>query len=179
MSRPTQMIIDLAALRHNLDRVRALTLGRSIIAMVKANAYGHGIVRVAQVLSAADALGVASLDEALKLREAGITQPIVLVEGLFYADEVQEAAKYHLTLVVHHLPHVEILEKAQVQRPFNVWLKLNTGMHRLGIDPQQTSAIYQRLLVASAVKKTYRIYDAFCRSRYGGSRDDGSTNQII
>jgi len=137
MSRPTYMKIDLAALQHNLVRVRELASDCAVIAMVKANAYGHGIVRVAHALTHADALGVASLEEGMILRDAGITQPIVLVEGLFYPEELDEAAKRNFTLVVHHLPHVEMLEKAQVEKPFNVWLKINTGMHRLGIDPIQ------------------------------------------
>src|SRR5436190_2207161 len=153
MSRPTYMKIDLAALRHNLERVHQLAPGRSVIAMVKANAYGHGIIRVAHALPDAHALGVASLEEGLILRDAGITQPIVLMEGLFYPDEIAEAAKHHFTLVVHHLPHVEMLEKAEVDKPFTVWLKINTGMHRLGIDPAQFPEIYQRLLAADAVNK--------------------------
>lgn len=145
MSRPTYMHIDLGALKHNLERVRQLAPQSAVIAMVKANAYGHGIVRIAQALDKAEALGVASLEEGLILREHGVTQPIVLMEGLFYLDELQEAAKHQFTLVVHHLPHVEMLEKTQVTTPFHVWLKINTGMHRLGIDPLQFNDIYQRL----------------------------------
>ena len=79
MSRPTFMTIDLAALRHNLQRVRELAPNSAVIAMVKANAYGHGIVRVAHALPHADALGVASLEEGLILRESGVNQPIVLM----------------------------------------------------------------------------------------------------
>src|SRR5437868_2758070 len=112
MSRPTYVKIDLTALRHNLERVHELAPERSVIAMVKANAYGHGIQRIAEALPKADAFGVASLEEGIKLRESGITRPIVLVEGLFNADEIGEAERQQVTLVVHHLPHVEMLEKA-------------------------------------------------------------------
>lgn len=164
MSRPTYMTIDLAALSHNLKRVHELAPKRSVIAMVKANAYGHGIVRIAQALSNADAFGVASLEEGLKLREAGITQPIVLMEGLFGADEINEAANNHFTLVVHHLPHVEMLEKAQVSEPFSIWVKINTGMNRLGIEPRQLDAIYARLLAASAVKKPIGLMTHFAEA---------------
>lgn len=164
MSRPTFLKIDLAALQHNLDRVRALAPGRSIIAMVKANAYGHGIVRVAQGLADADALGVASLEEGIILRQAGITQPIVLMEGLFDASEIAEAAAHHFSLVVHHLPHVEMLEKARVTTPFTVWLKINTGMHRLGVDPAQFPAIYERLMAAAAVKKPIGLMTHFAEA---------------
>lgn len=161
MSRPTTMKIDLAALKANFERVRELAPRQSIIAMVKANAYGHGLTRVAVALSHADAFGVASLEEGLILREAGITQPIVLVEGVFHADEIAEAARQHFTLVVHHAPHVEMLEKAKVDQPFTVWLKINTGMNRLGIDPAQFETLYQRLLVAEAVKKPIGLMTHF------------------
>ena len=111
MSRPTFMTIDLSALRHNLNRVRELAPHSSIIAMVKANAYGHGIVRVARALPMADALGVASVEEGLILRESGVSQPIVLMEGVFAPDELPLAVRNDFTLVVHHLPHLELLEK--------------------------------------------------------------------
>src|SRR3990167_491026 len=121
MSRPTYMTIDLAALKANLERVHELAPGRKVIAMVKANAYGHGITRVAQALPKVESLGVASLEEGVMLREAGITQPIVLMEGLFYPEELAEALRHEFTLVVHHLPHVEMLEKAMVNKPFPIW----------------------------------------------------------
>jgi len=164
MSRPTFLTIDLAALSHNLERVHQIAKGKKVIAMVKANAYGHGIVRAAKALSAADALGVASLDEGLTLREAGISQPIVLMEGLFNADEVAIAEKNHFILVVHHLPHVEMLEKAKIEKPFTVWLKINTGMHRLGIAPDQLNDIYQRLSAISCVKKPIGLMTHFAEA---------------
>ena len=161
MSRPTQMTIDLSALSHNLKRVHEVATGCAVIAMVKANAYGHGISQVSKVLSEANALGVASLEEGIKLREAGITKPIVLIEGLFYPDEMEEAEKYRFTLVVHHLPHVEMLEKAKCKEPFSVWLKINTGMHRLGIDPSQIDVFHQRLSAATSVKKPIGLMTHF------------------
>lgn len=176
MSRPTYMAIDLAALRHNLERVHQFAPGRSVIAMVKANAYGHGITRVAQALPNADAFGVASLEEGMTLREAGITQPIVLIEGLFYPDEIIEAAKYNFTLVVHHLPHVEMLEKAAVDKPFQVWLKINTGMHRLGIHPAEVDSIYQRLMNINCVKKPIGLMTHFAEADMLDS--EATTKQI-
>ena len=176
MSRPTHMTIDLVALRHNLTRVRELAPKSLVIAMVKANAYGHGIVRIAQALPAADALGVASLEEGMKLREAGITRPIVLMEGLFYPDEVTEAAKYDCTLVVHHTAHVEMLEKAKVAKPFAIWLKINTGMHRLGVDPAEADSIYQRLMAAAAVKKPIGLMTHFAEA---DAVDSEATTQQI
>lgn len=153
MTRPTFMTIDLAALKHNHARIRQLAPKSKIIAMVKANAYGHGIKRVAQALSEADAFGVASLDEGLMLRDAGIMQPIVLMEGLFEAHELKEASHYDFTLVVHHHLHLEMLESAQLLQPISVWLKINTGMHRLGFPPEEVEDVYQRLTACSMIKK--------------------------
>lgn len=164
MSRPTQMTIDLLALKHNLQRVRELSKGCAIIAMVKANAYGHGIARVAHALFSADALGVASLEEGLILREAGIEKPIVLMEGLFHPDEMEVAAKQRFTLVVHHLQHIEMLEKATIATPFPVWLKIDTGMHRLGIDPDLVPRVYERLNAIAAVKKPMGLMTHFAEA---------------
>lgn len=176
MSRPTYMKIDLAALRHNLLRVYEFAPGRSVIAMVKANAYGHGVVAIAQALERAEALGVASLEEGIKLREAGIKQPIVLVEGLFYADEVAEAAKHDFTLVVHHLPHVEMLENAKLKHAFPIWLKIDTGMHRLGINPQEFPSIYERLSNSPNIKKPIGLMTHFGEA---DAKDSDATSQQI
>ncbi len=177
MSRPTYMKINLAALSHNLLRVRELAPHCKVMAMVKANAYGHGMVAIAKALSAADAFGVASLDEGLTLRQAGIQTPIVLIEGLFDSNEIAEAAAQNFTLVVHHLPHVEMLEAAKLNKAFSIWLKINTGMHRLGFEASQFPAMYQRLLETQSVKKPIglmtHLAEADCQS------DDAATMQQI
>lgn len=164
MSRPTCMTIDLAALKHNFKRVQQLAPHSKIIAMVKANAYGHGIVRVAQALPSASALGVASVEEGLSLREACIKHPIVLMEGLFYRDELAEAEHHQFSLVIHHEAHVEFLEKAKVKHPLNVWLKINTGMHRLGIDPSDVERIYHRLMRIDAIQKPIGLMTHFAEA---------------
>lgn len=164
MSRPTFLTIDLNALKHNLQRVRECAPQSKIIAMVKANAYGHGILRAAQALWEADALGVASIEEGITLRNAGVTQPIVLMEGLFHADELAEAAKHKFTLVVHHEPHVEMLERADASHPFNVWLKINTGMNRLGVAPEQVRTLHERLSNAAAVKNPVGLMTHFAEA---------------
>lgn len=176
MSRPTFLTIDLAALRHNLQRVRTIAPNSSVIAMVKANAYGHGIVRVGKALADADMLGVASLEEGMMLRDAGVTQPIVLIEGLFHPDELAEAAKHQFTLVVHHMPHVEMLEKASHLPPFPIWLKVNTGMHRLGLDPDQFTNAYQRLMAAKAVQKPIGLMTHFAEADL--LKSQATANQI-
>jgi alanine racemase len=132
--------------------------------MVKANAYGHGIVRAGQALSKADALGVACIEEGMMLREAGVTQPICLMEGLFHKNELALADQHRFTLIVHHLPHVEMLENADVKEPLSVWLKINTGMHRLGIPADQLSNIHQRLSLAAAVKKPIGLMTHFAEA---------------
>jgi alanine racemase len=154
MSRPAQITIDLTALRHNLQQVRLMSPGSQVLAMVKSNAYGHGIERIAKALPDVDALGVASLEEGLQLRHAGVKNAIVLMEGLFNVNELPQAVANNFTLIVHHLPQVEMLESnPNLATPLSVWLKIDTGMHRLGVKPSQVKAIYDRLHACPAVKK--------------------------
>lgn len=143
--RATQAVIDLAALRHNLARARAQAPNSRILAAIKANAYGHGMLRVAQALADADAFGVASLDEALQLRDSGIRQAIVLLEGFFSADELPSIAARQFIPAIHCLEQLEQLEQARLPAPINVWLKLDSGMHRLGFPLAQAQTIWQRL----------------------------------
>jgi alanine racemase len=164
MSRPTVLTIDLAALKENLERVRFFAPQTAMIAMVKANAYGHGIVRVAEALSSAEALGVASIEEGISLRDAGVTQPIVLMEGLFHVDELRLAAANHFTLVVHHEPHIRMLEESSIEHQFPVWLKMNTGMNRLGVPLDQAKSGYERLMATAAVKKPVGLMTHFAEA---------------
>ena len=124
--------IDGAALRHNLAAVRRIAPASRVLAVIKANAYGHGIVPTAKALISADAFGVARIGEALTLRAAGIAHPIVLLEGVFSSAELLAAAREQFELVVHSFEQVQMLEQACVAHRFPVWLKLNTGMNRLG-----------------------------------------------
>lgn len=151
MTRPARVIIDLAALRHNYSRVQHLAAGRKIMAVVKADAYGHGLTRVANTLSNVDAFGVACLEEAEQLREANISQPIVLLEGPFASSELKTIDALSLDLVVHHVSQVEMLEQATTTKPLRVWLKIDSGMHRLGFEAKELSSIWQRLQACDAV----------------------------
>lgn len=146
MSRGTQVSIDLSALRSNFDIVRRRAPGARVMAVVKANAYGHGMLRVAQALSTADAFAVACVEEALALREGGVTVPIVLLEGCGDTSELQFAAQYALQPVVHHVTQLDMLERAHLSQPLHVWLKIDTGMHRLGFLPEHASQARARLL---------------------------------
>jgi len=147
MSRAAWAEINLSALRLNLQRVRQLASGARVVAMVKANAYGHGILRVARALDGADAFGVASIDEALELRSAGISQRIVLVEGVFEAAELPLVQQERLDIVVHHEAQLQLLQRATLNatQPLQIWVKLDTGMHRLGFSPAQLPEVLRRL----------------------------------
>ncbi|MDR3476946.1 MAG: alanine racemase [Gammaproteobacteria bacterium] len=164
MSRPAQITINLAALRHNLQQVRQMAVGSAILAMVKSNAYGHGLERIALALPDADAFGVASLEEGMHLRHAGVTNPIFLMEGLFDASELPEATANDFTLIVHHMHQVEMLEAHPNLKPFNIWLKIDTGMHRLGFRPTETLAIYERLMQCAAVRKPIGLMTHFAQA---------------
>ncbi len=143
--RPALARIDLDALRHNYRLARARHGGR-VLAVIKANAYGHGAIPCALALAAeADGFAVGFLEEALELRAAGITRPILLLEGAFDAAELAEAARHDLWLVVHHNAQVDMIERATVARPLCVWLKVNSGMNRAGMTGDAVRKAWQRL----------------------------------
>jgi alanine racemase len=163
-SRRPQAIIDLGALSHNFTRVKQLAPDSKVLAVLKANAYGHGMLTVAQALKPADALGVARIDEALALRAGGITKPIVLLEGFFHADELQQVVASNLQLVIHHREQAEALLAATLDAPVRVWLKIDSGMHRLGIYPHEFNELYQRLTQSSNVQGPMRLMTHFASS---------------
>ncbi len=138
MARYVLAQVSQSALRHNLQQVRKFAPHSKIIAMVKANAYGHGLTKVAKTLMDCDALGVACIDEALKIRQAGVNTNIVLMEGIFREDELALVQEHHFTLVVHHFEQIQALKNyPKPKEKFKVWLKINTGMNRLGFSPQE------------------------------------------
>ncbi|MEE2023294.1 alanine racemase [Alkalimonas mucilaginosa] len=137
--------IDVSALKHNLARVREVASGCKVLAVLKANAYGHGMLNVAEQLQQADAFGVARLDEALALRAGGIVKPIVLLEGFFDADELPQIVASNLQVVVHQQEQIDAILAAELDAPIRVWLKMDTGMHRLGLPPEHYQAAHQLL----------------------------------
>ena len=149
--RPARALIDLAALRHNYRLARQLHGGRAL-AVVKANAYGHGAVRCAQALAdEADGFAVAFLEEALELRAAGIRQPILLLEGVFAAAELAEVTRHGLWTVIHHEAQIAMLECTALAAPIHVWLKINSGMNRAGFLPAAVDGAWQRLRASGKV----------------------------
>lgn len=141
------------ALRHNLAAVRRIAPASRVLAVIKANAYGHGLVHVAHALKDADAFGVARIIEAVTLRAGGVRSPIVLLEGVFSPEELQQAATQQFELVVHEASQIELLEQAAGAHRFAVWLKLNTGMNRLGFTAAEFPAALRRLHACRAVER--------------------------
>lgn len=132
--------IDLNALRHNFATVKQHCPGNKMIAVVKGNAYGHDSVLVAQTLSGADAFAVARIEEALTLRQAGIHQPIVLLEGCFCMDDLVIAARENFYTLIQGPEQLQDFLHARLPKPLHVWLKIDTGMHRIGVFPEQVPA---------------------------------------
>lgn len=132
-------------MRGNLARIREIAPHSRVMAVVKANAYGHGLVSTALCLADADAFAVARLEEALALRAAGVRKPIVLLEGVFNAEQLVEAARQSLDIVVHEREQLALLERASPGHRFVVWLKIDTGMNRLGFRAQHMDAALNAL----------------------------------
>ena len=171
MSRRPVAQINLAALAHNLRRVQQLAPASKVLAVLKANAYGHGLVRVAQALAEADAFAVARIDEALALRTAGVVKPIVLLEGFYEAAELPVLLANNLQTVVHNELQLQALEQAELEGQLKIWLKIDTGMHRLGVAPEQFAEFYRRLWQCSAVQPGIRIMSHFSCADFPGSAE--------
>jgi alanine racemase len=146
MARPTRARVDLGAIRHNYRHAKAQAAGTRALAVVKADAYGHGATAVARALEPeVDGFAVACIEEALELRESGIRTPIVLLEGVFEPDELASADRAGLTPVVHNQEQLDWVCAARPERAHAVWLKMDTGMHRLGLAPDAFAAAHARL----------------------------------
>ncbi len=143
--RPTQAKIDLLALQHNFKQVKKFAPQSNIVAMVKANAYGHGLVTIAKHLSNADLLGVACIDEAEILINHEIKQPIILMEGIYNKSELSFIQKHKLQMVLHEQWQVSALLQNPQFGPYDVWLKINTGMNRLGFSISDVPSVLQQL----------------------------------
>ncbi len=151
MARPTFAQINLMALRANLALARDRARSAQVLAVVKANAYGHGLVRVLPALDDADGLALVELDAAVQLREHHYKRRILLLEGFFAERELPEIAQRRLAIVVHEAEQVAQLERAVLARPLEVFVKVNSGMNRLGFRPPEVAGICERLAHAPAV----------------------------
>ena len=147
MSRPTFATIDMSAIRHNLDLLMAVRPGSDTIAVVKGDAYGHGATEIASFLNeSVPAFGVAFVDEAVQLRAGGITKPILLLEGCFSQEETELAGIQNFWCVVHNIEQLHWVLKSDIKQPLTIWLKVDTGMHRLGFGLNECSGVVEELL---------------------------------
>ena len=145
MSRPVVAQLDLQALKDNLHIVRRAAPASRVWAVVKANAYGHGLDRIWSALSATDGFAMLNLEEAILLRERGWKGPILMLEGFFNSDELPLFDKYRLTTSVHSNWQVKALQNAKLHAPLDIYLKVNSGMNRLGFQPDRVHSVWQQL----------------------------------
>jgi alanine racemase len=145
MPRPLQAIIHLDAMRHNLARARACAGAARVWAVVKANAYGHGLERAMRGFADADGLALIEPENAVRLRELGWDKPVMLLEGIFTAEDVPLLSAYRINSTVHSWHQLELLEAATLPEPVDVHLKMNTGMNRLGFAPADFAEAFARL----------------------------------
>jgi alanine racemase len=160
--------VDPVALRNNLAVVRRFAPSARVIAAVKANAYGHGLVQAARALADADAFGVARIEEALALRAASISHPIVVLEGVFFASQLDVAAANDLQLVVHSFEQIAMLEQYAGAQRFAIWLKVDTGMNRLGFRVEEMETAHSRLQACRAVGAMRLLTHLACAENAGG-----------
>ncbi|MEO7725763.1 MAG: alanine racemase [Burkholderiales bacterium] len=151
--RPIKATVNLAALKHNLNVARRCAPNSRVLAVIKANAYGHGVARAVPALAAADGLALLEIDVAVRLREGGYVKRIALLEGLFETAEVAAAAAHDLTIVIHAQEQVRMLDTAPPGARLDVMLKINTGMNRLGFTPAAARVACAQLQVHRAVKQ--------------------------
>jgi alanine racemase len=151
--RPIVAHISEAALAHNLAQVRRYAPQSKVIAVVKANAYGHGLLNAARGLKEADAFAVLNISEAIALRDAGYQHPILLLEGIFSAEEMTLVDRYHLDMVVSHQVQLAWVLESRPNIPLRVFLKLDSGMHRLGFQPNEYSQALQQLRFSANVRE--------------------------
>lgn len=172
MSRPIIARIHLAALSANLDRVRRAAPGRRVWAVVKANAYGHGLEAACAGLAAADGLALIEFDQAARLRALGWQKPILMLEGAFEPDDVHTARALGLTLVVHEPGQLAWLRDL-AGSPLDVWVKLNTGMNRLGFAPDAGPRLLTELRSMPGVRKIGVM------SHFADAETPGGTDEAI
>lgn len=174
-SSATKAIIDLSACKHNLSIAKQSAPNSKCIAIIKANGYGHGMVEIAKALTDADAFGVARINEALRLREAGITIPILLLEGFCSQSELNLVCENNIDSVIHNEEQLQLLEQSN-SNPINVVLKIDSGMHRLGFDPADVINVIKRLEQCSNVNKPFKLMTHFANA--DDKQDDKTLKQI-
>ncbi|WP_241644925.1 alanine racemase [Rosenbergiella metrosideri] len=151
MSRPIKATVNTTALSHNLGRVKALAPASKVWSVVKANAYGHGLARCYQAFASTDGYALLNYEEAILLREAGVTQPILLLEGFFKPEDLALIEAYQLTTAIHSDWQLQALADYAAKKPIAVYVKINNGMNRLGFSPDRILPLWQTLQTLPAV----------------------------
>ncbi len=174
-------VLNLDAVRHNLAKVRSCAPDAKIMAVIKANGYGHGLLRIAEALQHVDAFAVARVDEGVRLRKAGFSNRIAVLEGFCCAEELAQLLHYQLEPIVHSLTQLDIFEaeslrsrQAEIELP--VWLKLDTGMNRLGFKAPEFNAVYRRLSRCALIKQPPNLMTHFASA--DDVDDDKTLKQI-
>ncbi len=173
MSRTTVATIHLGALRHNLAQLKALAAPAKVMAVVKADAYGHGLERVARALGGeAEAFAVAALGDGLRLRAAGHRQRIVVLSGPDNAGDIAEMQRLQLEATIHHEAQLQWLAEASPTRGrLRVWLKIDSGMHRLGFAPDRVAAVHAQLAAMTGIDPEIGLLTHFSDSEvFGGTQ---------
>lgn len=171
MTRPIKAIIHPRALAHNLAVARRCAPGSRVMAVIKANAYGHGLLRAARALQSADGFAVLELDAAVRLREAGYRHPILLLEGFFAPQELAVFEEHHLTAVVHAADQIAMLSAHRGNCRLDVFVKINTGMHRLGFQVEQFPAALESLRDSGALGSITLMTHFACADEPGGVKE--------
>ncbi len=164
MSRLATATIHLGALRHNLTRIRELAGNARVMAVIKADGYGHGLERVARALTGADAFGVAAIADGQRLRAAGHGQRIVVLSGPDSAADLAEMQRLDLDAVIHHQSQLDWLAADAGEHPLHVWLKIDSGMHRLGFPAARATEVHARLCSMPAVADEITLMTHFAAS---------------
>lgn len=170
MSRRAYAEIDLKALQHNFCLAKSLLPQSKTVAVIKADAYGHGISQCAWALQdEADCFGVAHISEAMQLRAAGISKPVLLMEGVFSAEEMELAARKGFWITVSNIEQMKLVSANKLDKPLKIWLKINTGMNRLGVSIAQVKDLFNTLKAMSSVS------DVVLMTHFACADDPGST----
>ena len=157
MSLAAYAVLNLDALKHNLEKVHEFAPNAKVMAVIKANAYGHGVSRVAEVLQNAEVFAVARVDEAIRLRQDGVENRIAVLEGFSCVEELNDILHYGLEAVIHAEYQLSLLEDFKSEKTFTAWLKLDSGMNRLGFDPAMFDWAYQQLQQSNVIEKPIHL----------------------
>ena len=165
-------VLNIDAAKHNLKQVRKFAPHAKIMAVIKANGYGHGLLRIAQALKPIDAFAVARVDEGIRLRKAGIKTPITVLEGFTCHDELNAFLEHQLDAVIHSYCQLEVLAERPEKNQLSIWLKMDTGMNRLGFKPADYKAVYERLQHYVIIKQPINLMTHLANA---DAKEDGDT----